>query len=297
MAALSQKKSCQQRMDEWKEFIWNPRTHEFMGRTGSSWALILLFYVVFYGFLTALFSLTMWVMLQTIDDYVPTYQDRLANPGLMIRPKSDSLDIVFSSSDNATWKTYVNKLDDFLPAYDDMNQTSKNENCPSGTYFEEKDKGNVQNHPKRACQFKRSFLGRCSGLEDATYGYSEGKPCVLIKMNRVINFKPRPVPATNPFITIDCTGKKDEDIQHLGDLQYFPNNGSNFGTIDLMYFPYYGYKVQANYTQPLVAVQFLNVTQNVDIYVECKVLAQNIKNDDDRDKFAGRVAFKLKVNS
>nr|XP_033781310.1 sodium/potassium-transporting ATPase subunit beta-2 [Geotrypetes seraphini] len=297
MAALSHKKSCGQLMEEWKEFIWNPRTHEFMGRTGSSWALILLFYLVFYGFLTALFSLTMWVMLQTIDDYVPTYQDRLANPGLMIRPKSDSLDIVFSDTDNTTWKDYVDKLDHFLPAYDDMNQTSKNEKCPSGAYFEDKDNGNVRNHPKRACQFMRSVLGTCSGLEDATYGYSTGKPCVLIKMNRVVNFKPRPVPATNPFITIDCAGKKEEDTQNLGELRYFPSNGSNFGIIDLMYFPYFGKKVQVNYSQPLVAVQFQNVTPNMDIYVECKVNAQNIKNDDDRDKFAGRVGFKLRVNS
>lgn len=44
-------------------------------------ALILLFYLVFYGFLTALFTLTMWVMLQTVDQYTPKYQDRLSVPG------------------------------------------------------------------------------------------------------------------------------------------------------------------------------------------------------------------------
>lgn len=44
-------------------------------------ALILLFYLVFYGFLTALFTLTMWVLLQTVDPFLPTYQDRLSIPG------------------------------------------------------------------------------------------------------------------------------------------------------------------------------------------------------------------------
>lgn len=43
--------------------------------------LIFLFYVVFYIFLAGLFTLTMYVMLQTLDDHKPTWQDRLATPG------------------------------------------------------------------------------------------------------------------------------------------------------------------------------------------------------------------------
>lgn len=50
-------------------------------RVSSSLAFILLFYLVFYGFLTAMFTLTMWVMLQTVSDHTPKYQDRLATPG------------------------------------------------------------------------------------------------------------------------------------------------------------------------------------------------------------------------
>uniref|UniRef100_A0A672MS81 Sodium/potassium-transporting ATPase subunit beta-2 n=1 Tax=Sinocyclocheilus grahami TaxID=75366 RepID=A0A672MS81_SINGR len=65
---------------EWKEFFWNPRTHELLGRTASSWGLILLFYLIFYTFLAGMFCLTMYVMLLTLDDYQPTWQDRLATP-------------------------------------------------------------------------------------------------------------------------------------------------------------------------------------------------------------------------
>lgn len=38
---------------------------------------------------------------------------------------------------------------------------------------------------RKACQFKRSWLGDCSGLQDPHYGYSQGRPCVLLRMNRV----------------------------------------------------------------------------------------------------------------
>lgn len=54
---------------------------ELADPVSSSPAFILLFYLVFYGFLTAMFTLTMWVMLQTVSDHTPKYQDRLATPG------------------------------------------------------------------------------------------------------------------------------------------------------------------------------------------------------------------------
>lgn len=38
---------------------------------------------------------------------------------------------------------------------------------------------------RKACQFKRSWLGECSGLRDPHYGYSQGRPCILLRMNRV----------------------------------------------------------------------------------------------------------------
>ncbi|XP_058037574.1 sodium/potassium-transporting ATPase subunit beta-2 [Ahaetulla prasina] len=287
MAVEKEKKTCGQVMHEWKEFVWNPRTHQFMGRTGSSWALILLFYLVFYGFLTALFTLTMWVMLQTVDPFIPKYQDRLSIPGMMIRPKTDALDITYNLSETESWDNYVKMLNGFLEAYNDSRQVAMNEFCQPGRYNEQPDNG-VLNYPKRACQFNRTMLRDCSGLNDSTYGYQEGRPCILVKMNRVINF----YAGANQPMNISCTAKKEDDTQKLGELAMFPADGN----IDLMYFPYYGKKVHVNYTQPVVAIKFLNLTFNHDHNIECKINALNIATTDERDKFAGRVAFKIRVN-
>nr|AAG00545.1 Na/K ATPase beta subunit [Xenopus laevis] len=299
MAALSQKRSCGQIMNEFGEFMWNPRTREFMGRTASSWVLIVTFYVVFYAFLTGMFALSIWVMLQTIDDYTPKYWDRLSSPGLMIRPKTDSLEIVYNINDtgNSGWGAYVAKLNSALEVYNDSVQMQQGSVCNQGVFNKQDNMGDVKNNHKKACQFLRSSLGNCSGLDDPTYGYKDGSPCVLIKMNRIINFLPGVIPSlSNSSITINCTGKTTDTELMLGRRTYYPSNGTVLGTMDLMYFPYYGKKAQTNYTQPLVAVQFHNVTQNQDLFVECRANAANINSNDDRDKFSGRVTFKLRIN-
>uniref|UniRef100_A0A4X1U9H4 Sodium/potassium-transporting ATPase subunit beta-3 n=1 Tax=Sus scrofa TaxID=9823 RepID=A0A4X1U9H4_PIG len=73
-----EKKSFNQCMAKWKLFLYNPTTGQFLGRSAKSWGLILLFYLVFYVFLAALFAFTMWVMLQILNDEVPKYRDQIS---------------------------------------------------------------------------------------------------------------------------------------------------------------------------------------------------------------------------
>ncbi|XP_067301567.1 sodium/potassium-transporting ATPase subunit beta-2a [Pseudorasbora parva] len=273
---------------DWKEFFWNPRTHELLGRTASSWGLILLFYLVFYTFLAGMFCLTMYVMLLTLDDYRPTWQDRLAIPGMMIRPKGEALEIIYNVEKTESWDSYIQALDNFLAPYNNSQQVMNNDACTPDQYFIQEDSGDVRNNPKRSCQFNRTTLGDCAGINDRTYGYQDGKPCVLIKLNRVIGL----LPSTNqqsPYVT--C-GAKREDMDSIGEILYFPPNG----TFNLMYYPYYGKRAQVNYSQPLVAVKFTNISLNTDVNVECKINSNNIGQPGERDKFAGRVSFKLRIN-
>uniref|UniRef100_A0A8C5MSS9 Sodium/potassium-transporting ATPase subunit beta n=1 Tax=Leptobrachium leishanense TaxID=445787 RepID=A0A8C5MSS9_9ANUR len=270
-------------------------------------ALILLFYLVFYGFLAGLFTLTMWVMLQTLDDSVPKYRDRVSSPDfqsafrnpvfkqtwlslatfshprsqqahcLMISPKSAGLEIPFKQSDARTYDLYVKALHTFLVPYNDSKQL-KNEACAPGLYF-------MQDQPveKKSCRFNRTSLGPCSGIEDPMFGYSTGSPCVIIKMNRIIGL----LPQGNP--KINCTSKRDDVA-----LQYYPENGK----LDLMYYPYYGKKTHVNYVQPLVAVKITpsNTNSTEPIVLECKIHGSpNLRNEDERDKFLGRVTFRVQI--
>ncbi|XP_034411489.1 sodium/potassium-transporting ATPase subunit beta-3a [Cyclopterus lumpus] len=277
MASTEDKPATKENTSSWKDSFYNPRTGEVMGRTASSWALILLFYLVFYCFLAGMFALTMWVLLISLDDYVPKYQDRVPHPGLVIRP--NSLDMSFNKSDPLKYVQYVKHLESFLQRYNDSQQDN-NEDCPRGEYFLQDD---TEDMNKKACLFKRGFLSLCSGLSDTNFGYSEGKPCVLLKMNRIIGLKPR----GDPYI--NCTVKKEGPIQ----MQYFPSEGR----IDKMYFPYYGKKAHENYVQPLVAVKLLLTKDdyNKELPVECRVEGTDLRNNDERDKFLGRVTFRIKV--
>ncbi|KAM9820866.1 sodium/potassium-transporting ATPase subunit beta-1b [Neosynchiropus ocellatus] len=290
----------------WKKFLWNSETGEVMGRTGGSWFKIFLFYVIFYGCLAGIFIGTIQAMLLTLSDYKPTWQDRVAPPGLSHTPRSDKSEVSFNLNDIETYLPYTKALKDFLAKYDDEAQSNlmKYEDCgEEPTSY--KNRGDLESDMgvRKACTFSRRVLGPCSGLNDPDFGFKDGKPCLIVKLNRIVNYRPKP-PSSNTsipeeaqykvqpnVIPIHCTNKREEDAGKIGEISYHGIGGG----FPLQYYPYYGKMLHPQYLQPLVAVQFMNLTRNMELRIECKVYGENIAYSD-KDRYQGRFDIKILVS-
>uniref|UniRef100_A0A8C4RIH0 Sodium/potassium-transporting ATPase subunit beta n=1 Tax=Erpetoichthys calabaricus TaxID=27687 RepID=A0A8C4RIH0_ERPCA len=298
MAALKEKRTCAQRCEDFGYFVWNPDTKQLLGRTLDKWVYISLYYVAFYIVMSGLFVLALYVLLSTLSPYTPTYRDRLQSPGVVMRPNTygdEGLLIVYEVNkpdNNKSHKcesltNFINANVSFLfAAYNRTEQHAhyENEHCNGNKYF-------TQNEPKDpeqkllSCPFYRSSLGKCSGMDNSTFGYPDGQPCIIIKMNRVSMDLP---PHRGSELQVDCGEPK-----NLHNIEYFPPNG----TFDLHYFPYYGKIAQPSYMNPLVAVKFNSLEKNKLLKIECRVVADKISADNIHDPYEGKVEFEIEIKN
>uniref|UniRef100_A0A8D0A692 Protein ATP1B4 n=1 Tax=Sander lucioperca TaxID=283035 RepID=A0A8D0A692_SANLU len=258
-------RTLHQKIVDIKTYLWNAETKEFMGRSGKSWSLILLFYTALYVFLAAMFGGCMFCLMWSISPYHPTFNDRVMPPG-KYNPKLKTLHCILGS-------------------YNDGAQEKKNIRCAQDRYFMQDDL--EESTERKACQFKRSWLGDCSGLQDPHYGYSQGRPCVLLRMNRILGY----LPGQGKPINVTC-GVKKGPPEALGEIQFFPKS-----IFDLKYYPYYGKLRHVNYSAPVVAVRFAGVQYDTHIQVQCKLNGKGIINDSPTDRYLGSVTFSLDVGA
>lgn len=311
--------------DDFTAFLWDPQKRTVMGRTGNSWAKIMVFYLFYYGFLACLFAISVTIVLNSLDEYTPRYQTRLQTPGVAVQPKIPSnkdqtSDIFFNPADEKTYKILKEQLDEFFKPYNetlqentDLYETCDEDKPPSKS--QDYDPGQIA----KACAFPMKHLGPCMDA-DNSYGYADGQPCIFVKLNRIINWLPVGYTDLSKAIGNDdsdapplsvllqeygrvykpyllytfCYGAKEEDEKYLsgGDrttIKYYPtDNGLPFG-----YYPYLGKNRQPQYLSPLVAVKFTNATRGKEINVRCKAYALNIR--DSKDMAEGFFSFKLKI--
>lgn len=299
-----------------RTFLWNSETSQFLGRTGSSWAKILLFYVLFYASLTGFFFAMLAIFYQTIDLNIPKWQldESLigSNPGLGFRPMPPDENVestlIWYKDREENWKAWTNQLDKFLQEYKERKEgSSPPVLCNFGN------KGNPVKGDNEICDVELKSFGNCT--REKEYGYPSSQPCIFLKLNKIFNWNPSfynttsklpdnmpqelkdHISSLNTSITdrestrmnmvwVSCEGENPADVENMGQIEYLPHQG-----FAGYYFPFTNVK---GYLSPLVAIRFVRPTKGVLINIECKAWAKNINHD--RAERRGSVHFELMID-
>jgi sodium/potassium-transporting ATPase subunit beta len=277
-------------MAEFGKFLWNSDTKEFCGRDGASWGKVSLFYAVFYLCLGSFFVGMLAVFFQIMPKDRPTYfgeagtiASRKLNPGLGFRPQVDVEDNLISfnpaiaNDEKKGYNKYVNNLENFLNAkYSNSIDEANVIDCVNG-----KENANDLRSGK-SCKFDyKTIFANTPCTREQTYGYNTNKPCVLVKLNKMIDY----IPVLNENATaieIKCYHDTAADKEHVKGVTYYSEGeggvsmeSKEFGTIDIKYFPFYS---QKEYRAPFVWVQF-DVTPDTLVNLECRGYAKNIEHE------------------
>jgi len=259
--------------------LYNKETGAILTRTPASWGKIGLFYFIYYSCLAAFFAGLLAIFLYSFtDEKAPlltgSHSVLPQNPGMGFRPrpKEDKTMIKYSVG-KKDYDDYVNDMDAFL-----------NSNITANTYF----KGQSDQHYQTCteseplqnatwmtppCKFyvpdMTNVMANC--VDSGTYGFEDGTPCFVVKLNKIYEFVPKLKSTTDKeFLEIECEGEHPADKDNIGELEYFPKKG-----VDLHFFPYVG---QQGYLSPLVFVKMMKPARGVLIQIVCKpVNAENIE--------------------
>ena len=244
-----------------KMFFYDSEKGEYMGRTGKSWALIILFYIIYYTLLAAFWALMLFIFLQTIESDRPKWQGDESligsSPGVGIVPTQpdatiDSSMIIFNKDKKRMsaqshvpgYETWTHNMNKFLKQRysDDASKA-----CSPGD-----DQDHFEQHGNEPCNFDTNLLGDCG---KQPFGYNEGKPCIFLKLNRLYGVRNEHYNGSIPFpeemptelvdhvraqkedknqVWIDCHGENPADVESLGKISYYPKTRG----FPAYYFPY-----------------------------------------------------------
>lgn len=267
-------------------------------RSNSSWLRLFSYYAALWICVIAFWLVYMTIFQQTIDERMPslTLSDSPigVNPGLAIRPRPPpdrphSSLIHFRSSSSGDWQHWTEDLNKYLKPYQELESgAGQHAQGDCNMYGGERD-------PSKFCPFElRVIPNECS--ESQNFSYHLGKPCILIKLNRIYGWRPEPYmnrpanyPSQAPFrenqVQITCEGKSNADRENVGPIDYYPQG------IETKYFPFTN---QPGYQSPFVMAHFKDPRPGVLITIDCKAWARNIEHEPDKSR--GMVTFELMID-
>ena len=226
--------------EKYTYILYDPKNGTILTRTPKSWALIILFYCIYYSCLAAFWTACMTIFLK-IQIEIPgesggrptwTLGESIigVRPGLGIRPAQTYEEVdsgIFSLDGEFEWKggdvqtaidTALEELKDKGKWSDvSMIEGSKGYAFRAYEYFKafgtSPDAEDCKNAPAdqpydkhgKFCTFDLTTLGPCTTFP---YGYAKGAmtPCVFIKLNRIMDLIPK-------AINKDNVGEQDESLK------------------------------------------------------------------------------------
>lgn len=285
---------CSARLRRFGHAVCNTEKGEFLGRTASSWAKIGIFYIIFYSCLAGFFAVMLVGFFATLDEKTPTQKKMYSlikgNPGMGFRPMPNIEMTLIKVNEK---DLNVQSIESVMKEYRTF-QNGTVVNCTAGERAGEEE----------VCEVPLDNFGPCT-LEN-NYGYDNGTPCVLLKLNRVFDWTPQAFSndsegseeikkrhedavkalgdrISNDHVGISCEGENDADLDTLGRVEFYPEKGFPFN--------YYPYKNQLGYRSPLVFARFPELKKGILIQVWCKLWAANIKHH--KNDKAGSAHFEI----
>ncbi|XP_067947956.1 sodium/potassium-transporting ATPase subunit beta-2-like [Watersipora subatra] len=293
-------------------FIWNSDELKFLGRSIDSWALITVYLIGLYLFLAAFVVACIAVFYETLDNTVPKWygEDSLTmnNPGLGIRPlpQFDTTLIRFQQGKPSSYKPYTDHLESYLMQYEN--------NLYQGRKLVECSVSPLAVRPlESTCRVDiDEMIGKSECTKEKDFGYEDGQPCVLLKMNRVFGFSPQPYASIdelvqdnklktqprflaftpNLTIAIGCEGENPADRENIldGGIVFYPNEQDNgYAGLPKINYPFLN---QEGFLSPFIMMKFKNFNRRVVIQIVCTMYARNIVNSGKAQKH-GIVKFEL----
>jgi len=306
--------------EAFSHFVWDPENKKFLGRTGMSWLKITVFYIIYYTCLAGFFMLMLLAFFATLYDEKPTWTTESngiigTNPGVGFRPMPpdesiESTLMWYRHGDfNGNWQPWVDRLEEHLKDYKNKTYVDA---FPKTHGVECGELGSTYPGTGGMCKINQEELFRGPCTSENNYGFRDGKPCILIKLNKIYKWKPEPYetedefpedipdtirtafktniengkPELNKRVWLECDGENPADVENIGPISYYPTNGVSEN--------FYPYLNQKGYLSPVVFARLDNPKHGVMVAIECKAWAKNIVHDSQDRK--GLVHFELMID-
>ncbi|GFR67315.1 sodium/potassium-transporting ATPase subunit beta-like [Elysia marginata] len=293
-----QRETFADRLTQTKNWIYNAEENLLMGRSPLDWLLyigsLFLFVCALIGMSAAFFAIFYWI----VDWNDPTLQGPssiLQVPGLGFRPQPDASTtlIRFIKGDTTTYYHYLDHLEAYIQYYEyELKQGDNFKDCKEIRKRRTEELNKV-------CVFEVEQLGG-SCVKQQNYGFDDGQPCVLLKMNRIYDWMPeeytdetvpdviRPQWEKNGpwWVHVVCDGDDPATRENMGQILIFPEGGFHF-----KYFPF---RNQQGYRSPIAFLRFENPNPGILLMMTCKAFARNIIHN--RVESLGQVSFEIMVD-